>query len=120
MVLLPEKSIVHDLLTLPSCPIDESTQMPRTDILTITHKNPNAAGIKVTLGMPEPTEVSVTLCSEQKNYQFSFDVHNITSGESVHYIPREDIIPESYRVYIHLNNTNYQTNSLFINKINKR
>jgi len=119
MVLLDPEKIITGIETLPGCPQINNQNIPVTDILLISHKNPNAAGIKLSVTQDVDKPLTITLCSDQNNYQFEIKntINNEMDSASVFFIARENILPGIYTVWVKKENTVYKLENSFINKV---
>jgi len=124
IVLLRPEMIIKKVDLLSACPVmNESQNMQTTTEVLITHKNPNAAGIKITRQSGDQIPLSIVLCSDSHFYTFDIPFQNKTNNEndeSVFYIQRENILPGTYAAWIKKSDLFYRIEVPFINKIATR
>jgi len=101
---------------LNACPDQRSATALITTDFTISHKNPNAAGIKVISSLGNDAPLFITLCSAETSYQFEIDSRKSSAAESVHFVDRSAIAPGIYEVGIKYVGELYRLENPFINK----
>lgn len=121
MVLIDPEQRLPAPAKLESCPAITPDLAEVRHVTMISHKNPNAAGIRVDPPRIQPDSAgTLMLCSDSSSYRVDVPAHTSTRAETFYYLPREGIQPGSYQVYWKDDREYLVQGSPFINKKNTR
>lgn len=116
MVLLPKEAVITEVEQLESCPIQITATTAITSDFSITHKNPNAAAIKINSLFEASDSLLVALCSAQLFYQFELNADRKSQNTTEYFVSRDAIAPGEYKVWVKNKKQYYGLENPFINK----